>query len=151
MSHGIARSAAGRLALCLGLAACAAAPSPRPIAAAAVAAPQVRLRLGDGLVLGPVPHPAFVHGTILLRLPACTAQQLAAVVVERQQGEGFGPWLEMAPVVAQDGTLRIAGLAAGQYRFLVRCGGVGYEAECRAEQPELVEVVLRPAMAQPLR
>ncbi len=156
MSHGMARSAGWRMALCLLAAACAAEPLPTPAAEAwplppEAAAPHVRFRSKDGVLSPPMPHPAFVNATVALALPSATAGMTADVVVQKEQDGAFAEWLRMAPRIQAGGALQLAGLVDGRYRFFVRCGEADYEAECRAVRGRPQRVLMIPRSAQPLR
>lgn len=113
--------------------------------------PQIRVRVGDGPLSQPIPHPAFARATVALRFPAQAAGKAVAIVVEKETDGGFAEWLRFSPRIQQDGTLQVAGLADGRYRIAARCGDVDYEGECQAARGVPVELALREAAAAPTR
>ena len=110
--------------ICAALAACAGSPSGparreagnAAVAAASLQPPElVRLRIGDGPVSEPVPHPALGKATLLLALPESFAGQRIELVVDRCDTAGKAEWLRCRPRVPATGPLVFAGLPTGRY------------------------------------
>ncbi len=120
-------------------------------AQALVAAPQIRVRISDGPVSQPIPHPEFARATMVLRFPAPLGDKTTAIVITKETAGAFAEWLRFAPRVQPDGTLKVAGLADGHYRIAARCDDVDYEGECRAVAGAPVAVTMRVFVAAPVR
>jgi len=149
------RSVALALCACAALAACAGSPSrPAPgepgnaaAAAASLQPPElVRLRIGDGPVSDPVPHPAFGKATLCLSFPPGFAGSRVDLVVYRGVGDARAQWLRLRPKVAASGPLVVAGLTEGHYELRATLEGADRVAVGEAEVTAPGEIAL--AMAE---
>src|SRR5262245_17284063 len=134
---------------CAVLAACAGSPSrPAPgkpadaaVAAAAVQPPElVRLRIGDGPVSAPMPHPALGKATLRLSFPPAFARNRVDLVVDRVVGAERTQWMRMRPKVDDGGSLVIAGLPDGHFELRATCSGADSVAVGEADVTAPVEL-----------
>jgi len=149
------------LTLCAGaaLAACAGSP-PRPapgdnrdvaVAAASLQPPElVRLRIGDGPVSEPVPHPALGKATLRLSFPPAFARNRVDLVVDRVVGAERSQWMRMRPKVDDGGSLVVAGLSDGHYELRATLGADSVAVgEVDVTAPVELCVAMTPSAAAP--
>lgn len=99
----------------------------------------------------PVAFSALAATALLVRLPATTAGRTARIAVwQRGARPGGLPWLQVDVDVGADGTVPIAGLAAGRYDVRVSFASGQSFAASDVAAPGTCEP-LAPATAAPVR
>lgn len=119
--------------------------APPAAAAAAVTAGPVVVRDASGTRTRPMASAALLVRPLVITVPTRYAGQPANLVLWRRLADRreATPWISATAPVRGDGTLPIAGLAAGSYDFVVTFGDGGTAATFAANRVQVPgEVVL---------